>query len=87
MKLIFGLFCILFFLSTDTVFSLFEFDCAPYRVTGDSQAALGIAVTCRIWVCPGQTVEATLCGHAFGDNFLRLIEEGAVQREENDDYW
>lgn len=92
MKFVYNFFIFLFFLrihalSLQTT-DLFEFDCPPYRVTGDSKATPGIAITCRIWACPGQTIEATQCDadDQFGDNFLRLYEEG-VERVFNDDYW
>ena len=80
------LFCILCFLKTGTVFSLFQFSCPPYRVTDDNQA-LTKAVLCRIWLCPGQSVVATLCGESsFGDNFLRLFDT-VGQKTWDDDYW
>lgn len=78
---------VLCFLVAETAFSLYEFDCPSYNVTGDTKATFGIAITCRIWVCPGQTVNATLCNTAFGDNYLRLTEKGMGQRAEDDDYW
>ena len=86
MTFVFIFFLVVCFFKTDTVFSIFEFECAPYRVTGDKQATIGIAIPCRVWVCPGQTIEATLCGNSFGDNFLRLYE-GGVETASNDDYW
>lgn len=69
------------------VSSVFEYDCPFYEVMGDHKAENGIAVKCRIWLCPGQTVEANMCGYSnFGDNFIRLYN-GDTEQTSNDDYW
>ena len=66
--------------------SVFEFNCPFYKVTGDYQALSDNVVKCPIWICPGQSVEASLCGNSYGDNFIRLFENN-TQRAANDDYW
>mmetsp|Transcript_23813 Transcript_23813/g.44217 ORF Transcript_23813/g.44217 Transcript_23813/m.44217 type:complete len:545 (+) Transcript_23813:149-1783(+) len=80
------LFVLSFLYSTSELNNIFEYDCPQYDVVGDHQAQNGIAVKCRIWLCPGQIVEASMCGNdAFGDNFIRLYNE-VVEITSNDDY-
>lgn len=63
---------------------VFSFQCPFYRVVGDDKASPSNSVTCRIWGCPGQTIDASLCEDSVGDNFLRLYTaSGEVAR--NDD--